>query len=98
MNVFCCIVYYKYELMKIKINSKQFQLLTSNFHIIEGNGLSENGKNIIKESRLTEYVVRIYIHGMLAEIRIGAYSSVSAISIARHMFTKAIITGHVTTI
>jgi len=81
--------------MKLIINPSQFDLLTNNFHIIEGKGLCPNGKNLINESKLKEYLVSIWFQGMLAEVRIGAYTATSALSIARLMFPKAKVTGSV---
>jgi|GEM_PF-2824457 len=81
--------------MKLIINPNQLDLLTNNFHIIEGKGLSQNGKNLINESRLKEYLVSVWFQGMPAEIRIGAYTASSALAIARLMFPKANVTGSV---
>jgi len=84
--------------MKIIINNDQFKLLTNNFRIIEGNGLCLIGPNLINESRMKEYLVSIWFQGMPAEIRIGAHSSASALSIVRSMFPKANVTGSVTSL
>jgi hypothetical protein len=81
--------------MKLKINKSQFQLLVNNFVIVEGKGLCPNGKNLVNESRLKEYLVAVWFQGMPAEIRIGAYTSSSALAIARLMFPKANVTGSV---
>jgi hypothetical protein len=86
----------KTQIMKLIINPSQLDLLTANFHIIEGKGLSpKNGTNLINESRLKEYLVSVWFQGMPAEIRIGAYTSSSALAIARLMFPKANVTGAV---
>ena len=77
--------------MKVLINKSQFQLLTNNFVIIEGNGLQSNNK-LLTES-LKEFKVRILFNGWQSEIRIGASSSGSALAIAKLMFPKALVTG-----
>jgi len=78
--------------MKYKVTEHQLNILTQNFTLIE-DGLVPIKKNLIKESRLKEFLVRILIKGMPAELRIGAYSSVSALTIARNLFPRAIVTG-----
>jgi hypothetical protein len=84
--------------MKILINTHQLDLLTSNCHISE-DGLTQNGQNLITESKIPVYSVSIYVQGQPAEIRIGAYSSGAALSIARKLFGKdATITGSTTLI
>jgi hypothetical protein len=77
--------------MKLKINKSQFQLLTNNFVIVEGNRVLQNN-NLITES-MREYKVRIHFNGWQSEIRIGANSSGSALAIAKLMFPKALVTG-----
>jgi hypothetical protein len=82
--------------MKLIINPKQLTLLTSNFQLIEGCGFRDKNSKLIKESRLREFVVRIIIQGIVAELRIGAYSSSSAFSLAKMLFPKAIVTSSIT--
>jgi hypothetical protein len=78
--------------MKLKINKSQFKLLTSNFVIVEGNRLRYDDNNLITES-MKEYKVRIHFNGWQSEIRIGAYSSGTALAVAKIMFPKALVTG-----
>jgi hypothetical protein len=78
--------------VKLKINKSQFQLLTSNFVLVEGNRMRDTDKNLITES-MKEYKVRMFFGGWSCEIRIGASSSGSALAIAKIMFPKALITG-----
>jgi len=82
----------------ITINTHQLNLLTSKFHIIEGHGLVQNGENLIQEGKIPEYRVSLFVQGQPCEIRIGAYSSSSALSIARTLFPKATVTGSATLI
>ena len=77
--------------MRLKISKSQFQLLTSNFVIVE-NGLQQRDTNLIVES-MKEFKVRILFNGWQSEIRIGASSSGSALAIAKLMFPKYLVTG-----
>jgi len=79
--------------MKVLINKEQLQLLTSNFHLIEGKGWVQNGTDLITESRMKEYLVKVIINGWLAQIRIGAYNGTNAMMIAKKLFPKARPTG-----
>lgn len=74
--------------MKIFINPNQLLLLT-NLHVIEGRGIVQNGKNLITESRLKEYLVAIWIDGFYAQIRVGAQSKGTALMIVKRLFPKA---------
>ena len=78
--------------MRLKINKSQFQLLTNNFVIVEGNGKRYDNNNLILES-MKEFKVRIHFNGWVSEIRIGASSSGSALAIAKLMFPKALVSG-----
>jgi len=78
--------------MRLKINKSQFELLTNNFVIVEGNGMRYDENNLIFES-MKEFKVRILFNGWQSEIRIGASSSGSALAIAKLMFPKAMVTG-----
>lgn len=78
--------------MNYKISPQQFNLLTHNFTLTE-DGLIPSTNNLIKESRLKEFIVRIFVRGMPAEVRIGAYTSASALSIVRGLFPKVTLTG-----
>jgi hypothetical protein len=84
--------------MKIKINKCQLKLLADNFIIVEGQGLKQNEKYLIQESRMPEYLVTILIHGQPAALRISGYSQTSVLNIARTLFPKATITGSATLI
>lgn len=84
--------------MKLIINIDQFKLLTNNFIIIEGKGLCQNGKNLINESRMKEFLVKIWFQGWPSEIRVGANSSASALTIAKLMFPKATVTASATSL
>ena len=83
--------------MKVKINNHQFQILTSRFHLIEGQGLVSNKNNLLAES-MKEFKVKVFFQGWPSTIRVGANSSASALRIARLMFPKAIITASVTAV
>lgn len=78
--------------MKVIINKSQLKLLTNNFIIVEGQGLSSNNVNLINES-MKEYKVKVFFQGWPTEIRVGAHSSSSALAIARLMFPKATVVG-----
>ena len=78
--------------MKIKINRPQLQLLTNNFMLVEGHGLSCDEVCLITEG-MKEFKVKVYFNGWPTEIRVGAHSSSSALAIARLMFPKATIIG-----
>ena len=80
--------------MKIIINNHQLDLLTSNFVIVEGNGMKSNSNNLISES-MKEFKVRILFNGWESQIRIGANSSGSALAIAKLIFKNGIVTGSV---
>ena len=77
--------------MRLKINKSQFQLLTNNFVLVEGNGMRYEN-NLIAES-MKEFKVRILFNGWESQIRIGATSSGSALAIAKLMFPKYLVTG-----
>jgi hypothetical protein len=77
--------------MKYIISHKQCKLLKQ-FTLTE-NGLIHISNNLIKESKLRVYLVRLIVNGMVAELKIGAYSSASALSIMRKLFPKVILTG-----
>ena len=79
--------------MKVIINNDQFQLLATNFHLIEGQGLVQNKNKLITESRMNEYLVKIIINGFFSQIRIGAYNGANALMIVRKLFPSARITG-----
>jgi hypothetical protein len=81
--------------MKLLINPNQLTLLTSNFQLIEGHGWFHEDSKLIKESKLPEYLVTLYVQGQPAEIRISGYSRTSVLSIARLLFPKALVTGSV---
>jgi hypothetical protein len=87
----------KIQIMKLIINNDQFKLLTNNFRILEGQGLCQNRDNLINES-MKEFKVKVFFGGWPAEIRVGANSSASALSIVRLMFPKATITSFVTSL
>ena len=78
--------------MKLKISPRQLDILTSNFVIVEGNGLRYDDSNLISES-MKEFKVKVFFGGWQSEIRIGASSSGSALAIAKLMFPKALVTG-----
>ena len=79
--------------MKLKINNEHLKLLESNFHIIEGQGLVQNGKSIITESRMKEFLVWVIVNGWPAQLRVGAQNKSNALSIIRQLFPKARLTG-----
>ncbi|SNR32635.1 hypothetical protein SAMN06265371_101294 [Lutibacter agarilyticus] len=65
-------------------------LLTSNFVIVEGNGLYNYETNLIKEGGTPEYLVSLWISSYPAEIRIGTnMGSGGAMAIARKLFPSA---------
>ena len=84
--------------MKLIINKPQLQLLADNFIIVEGKGLCQTPNNLIKESRLREYLVAIWIYGFYAQIRIGAQNSGTALMIVKKLLPKGRITGSVISI
>ena len=81
--------------MKLKINKSQFQLLTNNFVIVEGQGFQQ-GHSILLTESMREFKVKVFFGGWPTEIRVGAHSSSSALAVARLMFPKATITASVT--
>lgn len=78
--------------MKIKIRESQLNLLEKKLILIEGKGFQINEAEPINES-IKEYKVRVFFGSYVSEIRVGAYSSASALSIAKLMFPKSIVTG-----
>ena len=83
--------------MKLIINTHQLDLLTSNFVMVEGNGLRYDDSNLISES-MKEFKVKVFFGGWPTEIRVGAHSSASALSIVRLMFPKARVTANITAV
>ena len=83
--------------MKLKINESQLQLLSNNFVMLEGKGLVPNPNNLITES-LKEFKVKVFFGGWPTEIRVGAHSSTSALSVVRLMFPKARVTANITAV
>lgn len=79
--------------MKIIINNNQLHLLTTQFYIVEGQGLVHNGKDVIAESRMKEYLVKVIINGWYAQIRIGAHNGANALMIVRQLFPKVKVMG-----
>ena len=76
--------------MRILINPNQLSLLTSNYHIVEGQGLVQNEKKLMLEGRIPEYKVSLWISSYPAEIRIGTNGGGSmAMIIARKLFPHA---------
>jgi hypothetical protein len=84
--------------MKLLINPYQLSLLTTNFYIKEGKGLCEDTNHLINESRMKEFLVKVWFQGWPSEIRVGANSSASALTIAKLMFPKANVTASVTSL
>lgn len=83
--------------MRILINSKQLKLLNG-FTITE-HGLHHNDTNLINESKIPEYLVRMLVQGLPCALRISAYSSGAALSVARRLFKGSVtITGSTTLI
>ena len=83
--------------MKILIDSHQLNLLTSNFHIIEEQGLVSNTNCLLTES-MREFKVKVFFNSYPTEIRVGAHNSASALAIARLMFPKARVTSNITAV
>jgi hypothetical protein len=79
--------------MKVLITPYQLSLLTTNCHIKQVERFIQDGNNVIIESKLPEYLVRIFINGNVAEIRIGASSSATALAIAKQLFPRGTIAG-----
>ena len=78
--------------MKLKINKSQFQLLTSNFVLVEDNGIHNDDNNLISES-LKRWRVRLFISGWECELEVGSSSSGTAIASVKRLFPQAIVTG-----
>ena len=78
--------------MKLLINHDQLKLL-KNFHLIEGNGLTQNGNELITESKMKEFLVSIIINGWFAQIRVGAQSGASSLFVVKKLFPSARVTG-----
>jgi len=83
--------------MKYKISPQQFKLLDG-FTIVQNHGLVQNGDNLIKESKMPEYLVTMYVLGHPAKIRISGFSRGAVLSIAKALFPRATITGLATLI
>ena len=79
--------------MKILITNDQLQILTSQFYLIEGRGLVKDNIDLITESRMKEYLVKVIVNGMLAQIRVGAFNGTSALAVVRNLFPNCRITG-----
>ena len=79
--------------MKLIINNNQLTLLTTHFHLIEGQCLVQNGDSIITESRMKEFLVWVIVNGWPAQLRVGAQNKSNALSIIRQLFPKARLTG-----
>lgn len=86
------------QIVKILIKKSQLILLAQNFIIIEGKGLCPNKENLITESKIKEFAVKVFFNGWPCYIRVGTQSSGSALAVARLMFPKARITGIVTSL
>jgi hypothetical protein len=82
--------------MKLKINKSQFQLLTNNFVLVEGNGLRYDDTKLITES-MKEFKVKVFFGGWPTEIRVGAHSPGSAFAIVKLMFPKSRVTSNIAT-
>ena len=80
--------------MKLIINKHQLQLLTNNFVIVEDQGFQQ-GHSILLTESMKEFKVKVFFGGWPTEIRIGANSSASALTIAKLMFPKATVTANV---
>ena len=79
--------------MKLIINPNQLQLLTSNYLLTE-QGLVENGSDLITEYRMKEYLVKVIVSGLIAQIRVGANNGTNAILIVKKLFPhQARVTG-----
>jgi len=78
--------------MKIRINTHQLDLLTSNFVIVEGLGLQSNDTNLITES-LKRWRIKMYVNGMECELDVGSSSSGTALAVVKNLFKSALVTG-----